>query len=125
MINPRGHKEGQVLIIVIVFSVISTIALLALFMNISPNYKIVVEETEYMKGYYAAIAGLRYASIMLENPAIVHQLDTTGTYTVPKISTSYATLFTDLVLKAPHDVAITITDGGGGNYTVTATYNFH
>lgn len=62
-------KKGYALIAVMVFVIISTIASFALYVSVENLTKeIRIQEVGYIRGYYAAIAGLRYAAILLRDP---------------------------------------------------------
>lgn len=62
-------KKGYVLTIAIVFTIVLITASIGLYSSV--RYSIIGtkrNETEYIKGYYATLAGLRYAALVLKDP---------------------------------------------------------
>lgn len=123
----RAHKKGFILIAVIVFSIAALIATLAFYTAITAIHKIVVVgETDTMRGYYTALGGLRYASIMITDHNITSHLYTKSTWSVRN---EYPDLYADLGISAPYDLTIDIRPnvidppGSYQTYTVKATYS--
>lgn len=123
------NKKGSALIIVMVFMLVSVIASIGLYNSVFITSKIQsINEMERIRGYYADLAGLRYATLLLRNPANIAGYDVssvTGATTGPlSVRTQYNALYVDLGLRPPHDLIITITRRADGLYDVSATYNF-
>ena len=129
MTNMHAKKKGYVLITVIIFGVITLITILALFTAVSNTCKIVgVGETDRVKGYYAALGGLRYAAILLKDPVgrlKFKTLETDGEIVGPfSLGKTYSDVAADLDIADPYDVTIKITEDANvdGGYKVEATY---
>jgi len=119
-------NKGYLLAIIMIFAAVLMTAMLGLQSYVRSSAKEVLrDETGYVKGYYAAMAGLRYASILLRDPEAItfgaaHAYTVTGTelggdFMADVIGQDLATL----------TVTITeITSGQfEGQYSVSATYN--
>lgn len=62
-------KKGFVLAMAIMFTIIAMMLSIGLYTSVEHVVKETkLHEREYVKGHYAAIAGLRYAAILLRNP---------------------------------------------------------
>lgn len=118
-----------------VFAIITLVASAALFMGISATYKVAgVGEEQNIKGYYAALAGARYANVILQhldlyNPDLFtgKGLDLLPGQTIA-INTAGMDLNTDLNLQPPHCIKIEITYNFNAaadidDYTVKSTYS--
>ena len=125
MTNMPSNKNGFIFIMVMVFIVLAMIGTYSLYMLISSNYSVFgVKTTTKTEEYYAAMAGLRYAAVMLTDSGVIHTLATPATNpSTWSIKTSYPFLWNDLGLTSPHDVNITITKNADGTYTVQSVYN--
>lgn len=115
------NKKGSALIIVMVFMLVSVIASIGLYNSVYLTFKIQsINEVERIRGYYADLAGLRYATLLL--------MDTTGYAVGVPVSRNVRitdnALYQNLGLRPPHDLIITITRRADGMYDVSATYNF-
>lgn len=121
----RTYKKGFVLIMVMIFMILTLAGSAALYISISANFSVggMEEDSERAKGYYAAVAGLRQAALMLDDAAIVNAIPSSGNTITRSIKTNYSSLYNDLVLQNPHDVSITIRNNGDGTYTATASYS--
>lgn len=123
------NKKGSALIIVMVFMLVSIMASIGLYNSVYLTCKIQsINEVERIRGYYADIAVLRYATFLLRNPANIAGHDvsalpgaTTGELNV---RTQYNALYVDLGLRLPHELFITITRREDGRYDVIARYTF-
>ena len=74
-------KKGYALVMASIFIIILAISSIALYNSVTHvGRDLKVKEKRYVRGYYATIAGLRYASILLRNPNVL--TFTNGIYTV-------------------------------------------
>ena len=120
----RQKNKGFILIVVMIFSVVAMITTIALFKAITLTFKVAgVEQMERIKGYYAAIAGLRYANVMLQDPNIMNLLTAVGSSVTRSVKDDYFTLYSDLHLSDPHNVTIKITYNADDTYTAVASYS--
>jgi len=70
MRNTNSNK-GSVLVLSFMFIIILLLTGLCLYMSISHvSRELLFDETNYVNGYYAAIAALRYADVLLADPAV-------------------------------------------------------
>lgn len=122
-------RKGYVLPMVIMFTIIMAVASVGLFAGVRYlTMETSIQETEYIKGYYYCVAGLRYASILLRAPDNLTWTDNPRGTTISVSSTT--PLGGDLGIQAPHNMTITITErttqeqtDGKGLYNVSAAYN--
>lgn len=108
------NKKGFVLIAVILFMLVTLAVSAGIYMNVF-NFSNIqgIGEVNNLKGYYAAVGGLRYASLLLQNPSENLGLTTNGQTVTKSIRTNYSNVATDLGLVNPEDVTLTITMTGG------------
>lgn len=122
-------KKAYALVFAMILIIVLGLASIGLY---STTEYITVEtklkEQQYVRGYYAAIAGLRYARVLLQDPVAlfgdtVHDGEE---YTAPGTDD-----FFDHIDVDPADLTITITEYDPGdpqwavdNYQVTATYTY-
>lgn len=123
----RIGKRGSILIIVMIFVLVTAITSIGLYNAVYNVNKIEgISEVHKVQSYYAAMAGLRYAAVLLKDPELI-----LGAGNVPVGKNSSGTIFTtnstlanQLGLTAARDVAISITLRSDGQYDVTATANW-
>jgi len=125
-------KNGYGLLMVIFFIIVVLSVISGSFMFVEHLAKETrLHEVEYIRGYYAAMAGLRYAYILLEDP-VVNCNFTLGhgdreSYTVTGLELG-GDFFTDIHVDLAH-LTITITERGllpplvDPQYEVSATYD--
>lgn len=113
-----------------IFSIVAMATTIALFTAITATYKVAgIIPTEHIKGYYAAIAGLRYANILLQDHyEALAPIGNSGTFLVDKFGNldypdSHPALYADLMMQPPHQMYITITHNADDTYTATASYS--
>ena len=104
-----------------ILSAIFLISSLGLYFSITSSIIETKNEYQYVKGYYASLAGLRLAYIWLQNPS-AYPISNSSSYNTT-IRTYDSTLASNLGISAPHDVTITV-DKDGAQYDVNATYNY-
>jgi len=111
------NRRGFVLIVVLVFLVVVAIASVDLYNAAYLAGKMQgIDEVGRIRGYYAASAGISYASAILAGSSLP---------TAPiSVKTAYPALYNDLGLAGSEDVAIIITAREDGEYDVTSTYTF-
>lgn len=119
-------KKGYALALAMIFVILLSISGLTLFTYTEYLVKEVrIQETGSIKGHYAAIAGLRYAAILLRDPdGIEYESGTDGAID----NSHYGDFFTNIDVD-PEDLVITIEqipDGEPheGDYEVSATYQY-
>ena len=114
-------KKGFALAMAIMFLIILMISSIGLYLSTEFLAKETRgQEIEYIRGYYAAMAGLRYAYILLRDPGNISYL--TDNTTVD--NAAYPAFFTDIGVDR---LTITITrsyNAPGGPYSVSATYSY-
>lgn len=116
--------KGYVLIMTLVFTIIIMAATAASSIYVLNSVKIdPYRETERVKGYYADMAALRYATaILLADPAALG-VGTRGSTVTKSMANDYPTLFSELGLS--RDVTIVITHHASDDfYDVSASYSF-
>ena len=63
------HTKGYALVMAIIFMIILSVSSIVLYNSVTHvGRELKIKEKQYVKGYYAAVAGLRYASIVLRDP---------------------------------------------------------
>ena len=117
MINKRLDKKGYALFLATLFVVVLIIGSLGLYASIG----YVIRETKLdeeasARGYYAAIAGLRYTAILLRDPSALAPFPCT----LPRSGGEDDDFFDDLGVP----LTITIDTAAGGDYSVSATYTY-
>ena len=116
-------NKGQALILVMILSAIFFISSIVLYFSITSSIIETKKEYQYVKGYYASLAGLRLASIWLQNPT-VYPINGSSNVTI-HLRTDMPSVAASLNITDPHDVVITINQQGSTNlYDVAATYNY-
>ena len=133
------NKKGAILIMVMIFFIIAAIASMGLYTAVYNLGKAQgVGEVEHVKGYFAALGGLRYAKILLKDPDAIDALltnnysDSDGNgITLPNpisLKQSYSSVATDLNLTGNRDVSINIVKYSSGiyngQYKIIATYRY-
>lgn len=123
-------KKGYALIMAIIFIIILAISSIALYNSVTHvGRDLKIKEKRYVRGYYATIAGLRYASILLRNPAAL----TFNGHNVCTVSQdqSYNAFFTNINVEpgdpanlAVGEMGLQIEDLLTGEYKVTANYKY-
>lgn len=129
-------KKGYVLLLAVMLSFVLMASSVGLYAMV--RYFVLetrIKEVEYIKGYYAAIAGLRYAWILLKDPEDYcgfNTLDHDGeTRTV--IGTELGGNFFTNIGTTSQKLTITITEWNSlvtdptwtnGNYRVTVRYSY-
>jgi len=120
----KGNK-GYILPLATIFAVICMIMSIGLYYSVFSAFKgSGIKEVEYIKGYYACVAGLRYASVLLKDPnGIAFNGDN---YTIT--GTEHGGDFFNDIQTAPAKLTVTITKitGGAdaGKYDVSASYAY-
>ena len=113
----------------IIFMIILSVSSIALYNSVTHvGRELQVKEKKYVKGYYAAVAGLRYASILLRDPSTLTFNNNVCTVSQDQ---SYNAFFTniDVVPGDPDNLAVgemglQIKDLLTGEYEVTANYEY-
>ncbi len=126
--NTRS-KKGYALAMSLIFVIVVTIIGFGLYASIEYFVKEVkLQETEYIKGHYAVLAGLRYAMIVLEDPeerfaffGDVPPIDVGDSITI-SLWDDYNTVAVDMGLSDRLDVILVITKNTDDEFDVTATY---
>ena len=118
-----SQKKGVALALVIMFIIVITIASLGLLASVEHVLKEVkVQEAETIRGYYAAVAGLRYARILLRDPGAL--TFTGGECIIPRVTDEDDDFFKDIGVDVNSgDLTITIEKLSDWKYTVKATYS--
>ncbi len=121
MKTEKKANKGSVLILTIIFLLIITVMNIGLYFSAESNAKLVkVKEVKHMKSYYAAVAGLRYAKILLETPAIFGftELGESGDPSAPEsyvvTGNEFGGDFFQDIGVATADLTITITEINSG-----------
>ena len=86
-----------------------------------------IGEGERIKGYYAALGGLRYTMGIIDDPVSYGiTLPTTGNKsTYPATLPAFGALTTaGLGISGSENLVIDIKNNGDGTYTVSARYNY-
>ncbi len=117
-------KKGYALAMSIIFVIVITIIGFGLYASIEHFVKeIKLQETEYIKGHYAALAGLRYATILLGDPETLFGYEPVAGNSVTKsLWDDYNTVAVDMGLSDRLDVILVITKNTDDEFDVTATY---
>ena len=116
------RNKGQALILVMILSVILLISSIGLYFSITSSIIETKNEYQYVKGYYAALAGLRLAYIWLGNPGAAPISMSMPVNIYLRSNAATADIAASLGITAPHDVLIHIYLSGS-NYNVDATYS--
>ncbi|MCX5667781.1 MAG: DUF1566 domain-containing protein [Candidatus Omnitrophica bacterium] len=110
------NRKGFILIVVVIFLLVAAIASVGLYNAVYLAGKMQgIDEVRRIRRYYAASAGLSYASVILAGSIPTSPIS---------VKTAYPTLYNNLGLAGSEDVAITITAHTGGGYDVTSTCTF-
>ena len=113
-------KKGSALLITIFILMAMLMASLTGLQAYSKHFtrEIARQEIGHVRGYYVAMAGLRYASILLQNPAALNFVG--NVYNVTGTEFPDGTdLFHDLGVTATN-FQVTITDLNNGSFRVEA-----
>ena len=118
-----AQESGYALVIVIVFIVILTITTYGLFVMTDYNIRAVREDVESTRAYYASVAGLRYAQMVIasgnagELPYTVTGNELAGGDFFDNIGTNEG---------RPLDMVITISNDpeGSGDLLITVDCNY-
>ena len=118
------NQKGFALVVAAMFTILIIISLGIFSLSTYEFREVKTHEEEYARGYYGAIAGLRYAYMLLHDPDIIDGLES-GPYTVT--GDEYGgDFFGDLEVTAD-ELTITITkiETGvdAGKYDVEASYD--
>lgn len=124
------NKKGYALIMAIIFIIILAISSIALYNSVTHvGRDLKIKEKRYVKGYYAAIAGLRYASILLRNPAAL-TFNGNNVCTVSQ-DQSYNAFFTNINVEpgdpanlAVGEMGLKIEKLSETEYKVTSNYSY-
>ena len=127
--NTRS-KKGYALVMSIIFVIVLTIIGFGLYASIEHFVKeIKLQETEYIKGHYAALAGLRYTMILLENPEDLFArfgdeppIDVDDSIEI-SFWVDYRDIAVDMGLSDRRNVTLVITKNADGEFDVTAAYS--
>ena len=133
------RKKGFALATAIYFVIIAAITSVGIYMYSSYMAReTTIDKTNSTRGYYCALAGLRYAYILLKNPVTNFSFDAAMNGESKTINiTNSNPLYNDLGLGASDSLSITVTeynsDSPGdpkdpqyippNNYRVTATFS--
>jgi hypothetical protein len=110
-------RKGYILVTILVLLVVTAIASISLYSAIHLSGKIIgIDEVRRIRGYYAASAGLSYASAILAGSSIPAS--------PISVKNTYPALWGNLGLVAPEDVVIEITVRSDKRYDVTSTFTF-
>gem|GEM_PF-2561390 len=129
------NKKGYALMLAILLVIILAISGLGLYYSIEHLAKeIRIKEVNRIKGYYCAVAGLRYAAILLRDSAgnlgftDPDNIEDFSTDDLHKGDSQYNTFiaFCDDINTSQARLAITIIEENplGGSYKVKATYKY-
>ena len=110
------NRKGYILIVATVLLMVAAIASVAFYNAVYLAGKMQGIEVTRIRGYYAASAGLSYASVILAGKTIPSS--------PISVKATYPQLWTDLGLTGSEDVIITYTTHAGGGYDVTSTFTF-
>ncbi len=127
--NTRS-KKGYALAMSVILIIVLTIIGFGLYASIEHFVKeIKLRETEYIKGHYAALAGQRYAMILLRDPEALFVLfgDTPPIAVNDSITISlwddYNAVALDMGLSDRRDVTLEITKGAYDEFDINALYD--
>lgn len=121
-------KKGYTLMLAVLSLIILTVigfGLYAFVEHFAKESKL--QETGHIKGYYAALSGLRYARAeLLKDPQALFggQEPVVGSIITKSLWNDYNTLATDIGLSTYHDVTLVIEKIGADAFKVSATYNY-
>jgi hypothetical protein len=125
------HKKGYALALSIITMIILTIIGIGLYRSVeSVVTEVKVLETESIKGHYAALSALRYASILLQNPEGLFTTYGGGTPINPgdritiSLWSNYNAVAQDMGLSSRHDIDLVITKRVDGEFDVSAIYYY-
>ncbi len=117
-------KKGFVLALIMIFVIIAMISSIGLYLSTEfLAREIRAKEVRHIQGYYADIAGLRYASILLRNPARYGIGAAAYTVTGTELGGNF---FLDIDAVGRLTVVIDQIASGddAGDYNVSATYSY-
>ena len=123
-VNTRS-KKGYALAMSIILIIVLTIIGFGLYASIEHFVKeIKLQETEYIKGHYAALAGLRYATILLGDPVVLFGYEpVTDNFVEISLWDDYRDVAIDMGLSDRLDVTLLITKRSDGEFDVKAEYS--
>ena len=114
--NMRVNKNGSVLIMAIIFVIVAIITSIGLYGSAYYAFKTHgMDDVKRARGYYAALGGIRYATILLKK----------GTTTSPiSIKTQNPQLWNQLGLSGSEDINFTMTQvvGSTTKYDITSKF---
>ncbi|UCD54597.1 MAG: hypothetical protein JSV93_03500 [Candidatus Omnitrophota bacterium] len=118
-------KKGYALVLSIILVIMLTIIGFGLYTSIEHSVKeIKLREIEYIKGHYAALAGQRYALILLQDPVGLFGYDPEPEDSVEvSLWDDYNDFATDIGLSSRQDVTLVITKINESEFDVSATYS--
>lgn len=118
-------KKGYVLVFAAIFAITLMVAAWGLWTYVTHlGQEVKVEEYRSTQGYYAAIAGLRYAYLLLHDPAALglDPADTPGEQCIiPRTGNAADIAFFAAIDVDLSNLTITITEEPTGDYSVEAT----
>ena len=118
------HEKGYTLILVLIFSIVLAIAGLGLYTSIKYITVEMQTETASIEAHYAALAGLRYAAILLRDPQAIGLDVVNDTYTVVGNELGGASTFWAETGIDSGDLTITITRQADELFEVSATCEY-
>ena len=124
-------RKGFVLPIVIFFIILSFITSIGLYAACYYISKeIAIDEPNYIRGYYAALAGARYAYILLRDPTSVTGFHFDTTWSAGESRTLYihsdqnhGAFKNNIGLRDNDALIITATERSDGQYDVASTFS--
>ena len=120
-------KKGYALALAMITVIILTIIGLGLYSSVSHVVReIKVQETGHIRGHYAALSALRYATILLRSPEVLFGKDpvVAGDKITISLWSNYNAAALDMGLSANHDIDLKITKKSDGEFDVEATYYY-
>ena len=121
-------KKGYALVLTMLAIILLTTIGFGLYNSLEHLIREVkVQETGHIRGHYAALSGLRYAMILLQEPETLFGLNPIPDDSVINISLwgDYNTVANDIGLSANHDVTLVITKISDGVFNVSSTYDYY
>jgi len=119
-------RRGYILALAIIFMVVMAIVSIGMYAQAVYSTKEVrVDEVGQTRGYYAGVAALRYASILLRDPvALFGDEPDPGDSVTRSLWNDYNTVARDIGLDSRHDVLLTVTKRADGEFDVSASYTY-
>ena len=118
------HEKGYTLILVLIFSIVLAIAGLGLYTSIKYITVEMQTETASIEAHYAALAGMRYAAILLRDPHAIGLDVVDDTYTVVGDELGGTSDFWAETGIDAGDLTVIITRQAGALFEINATCEY-